>query len=240
MIKINLLESVTDRPQGVAAVEEKVSSPRIQTFLLGLTVFGLMVLAMGYDYVSANTAHSAATKELENQKRINAQMLATQKEQTDLEKKTKEIQARIDAIKKLRESQQGPTALLQEIKARFDAVPGLYLTSVENKDGEVTIKGISPNEYAVTKFGQSLEFSNGLFSNLNIETTREAAKLEAAKQTVAVSGQAVAVSGQAAAVKDTAVPMPEVIAFTVKANFGSKPQSQQPAPAPAGQVAMKK
>jgi len=238
MIKINLLESVTDRPQGVAAVEDKVSSPRIQTLLLALTVFGLMVLAMGYDYVSANRAHTAAQNDLEKEKRINAMMLATQKEQTELEKKTKEIQARIDAIKKLRESQQGPTALLQEIKARFDAVPGLYLTSVENKDGEVTIKGISPNEYAVTKFGQSLEFSNGLFSNLNIETTREAAKQEAGKQEAAK--QTVAVSGQTAAVNDTTVTAPEVIAFTVKANFGSKPQSQQPAPAPAGQVAMKK
>jgi Tfp pilus assembly protein PilN len=55
--------------------------------------------------------------------------------------------------------------LLQEIKARFDAVPELYLQTIEQKDGEVTIKGLSPNEYAVTKFGQSLEFSNGLFSN---------------------------------------------------------------------------
>ena len=230
MIKINLLESVTDRPQGVAAVEEKVSSPRMQTLLLALTVFGLMVLAMGYDYVSSNMAHAASQKELDNQKRINQQMLAIQKEQTELEKKTKEIQARIDAIKKLRESQQGPTALLQEVKARFDAVPGLYLTSVENKDGEITIKGLSPNEYSVTKFGQSLEFSNGLFGNLTIETAREAAK-----QTAPPSGSA----GPAAT--DASIPPPEVIAFTVKANFGaSKSQSQQPAPAPAGQVAMKK
>ena len=45
MIKINLLESVTDRPQGVALVEDKVASPRIQTLLLALTVFGLVVLA---------------------------------------------------------------------------------------------------------------------------------------------------------------------------------------------------
>ncbi|HET6977984.1 MAG TPA: hypothetical protein VFI24_16765 [Pyrinomonadaceae bacterium] len=232
MIKINLLESVTDRPQGVAAVEEKVSSPRIQTLLLALTVFGLMVLAMGYDYVSSNMAHAAAKNELENQKRINLQMLAIQKEQMELEKKTKEIQARIDAIKQLRESQQGPTALLQEIKARFDAVPGLYLTSVENKDGEVIIKGESPNEYSVTKFGQSLEFSNGLFSNLSIDTSREAAKLSAA--TVAAAAPA--------AKDDPNVPRPEVIVFTVKASFGSaKPQSQQqPAPAPANQVAMKK
>jgi Tfp pilus assembly protein PilN len=228
MIKINLLESVTDRPQGVAAVEEKVSSPRVQTLLLALTVFGLMVLAMGYDYVSSNMAYSAAQKELDNQKRINQQMLAIQKEQIELEKKSKEVQARIDAIKKLRESQQGPTALLQEIKARFDSVPGLYLRSVENKDGEVTIKGESPNEYSVTKFGQSLEFSNGLFSNLNIETQRENAK------------QAQPAAGATAAEAKEEI-KPEVIVFTVKANFGaSKKESQQPAPAPANQVAMKK
>ena len=228
MIKINLLESVTDRPQGVAAVEDKVANPRMQTFLLALTVFALTFLAMGYDYVSSNMARTAAEKELENQKRINQQMLAIQKEQMELEKKTQEVQARIDAIKKLRESQQGPSAVLAEIKARFDAVPGLYLTSIEQKDGEVTIKGESPNEYSVTKFGQSLEFSGGLFSNLNIETQREAAKLP--NQT---TGAAAPVENDPNAVK------PEVVVFTVKANFGSKPQSQQQPPAPANQVARK-
>ena len=231
MIKINLLESVTDRPQGVAAVEDKVASPRIQTLLLALTVFGLMVVAMGYDYVSTNMAHAAAQKELDNQKRINQQMLAIQKEQMELEKKTKEVDARISAIKKLRESQQGPSAVLQEIKARFDAVPGLYLTSIENKDGEITIKGESPNEYAVTKFGQSLEFSNGLFSNLNIETQRESAKQATASA---------APSSQTAVVADANAFKPEVIVFTVKANFGSSgKKDSQPVPAPANQVAKK-
>lgn len=230
MIKINLLESVTDRPQGVALVEEKVASPRMQTLLLALTVFGLMVLAMGYDYVSSNMAYTAAQKELDNQKRINQQMQNTQKELADLENKSKEIQARIDAIKKLRESQQGPSAVLQEIKARFDAVPGLYLVAIENKEGEITIKGESPNEYSVTKFGQSLEFSNGLFSNLNIETTREVAK-----------GSATTSTPQTAAQNDPNVAKPEVVSFTVKAKFDISPKKDsQPAPAPANQVAMKK
>jgi Tfp pilus assembly protein PilN len=230
MIKINLLESVTDRPQGVAAVEDKVASPRIQTLLLALTVFGLMILGMGYDYVSSGMAFSAAQKELDNQKRLNQQMLVIQKEQMELEKKSKEVQARIDAIKKLRESQQGPGAVLQEIKARFDSVPGLYLTSIENKDGEVTIKGESPNEYAVTKFGQSLEFSNGLFSNLNIETSREAAKQASSTST----------SKDKTAANDPNAIKPEVIVFTVKANFGSAPKKDsQPVPAPANQVAKK-
>jgi Tfp pilus assembly protein PilN len=230
MIKINLLESVTDRPQGVAAVEDKVSSPRMQTFLLALTVFGLMMVGMGYDYVSSNMARAAAQKELENQKRINQQMLATQKEQMELEKKAKEVQARIDAIKKLRDSQQGPSAILMEIKNRFDAVPGLYLTSIEQKDGEVTIKGESPNEYSVTKFGQSLEFSNGLFSNLNIETAREEAK----QPTTQSSGSEKSAPSDPVAIK------PEVIVFTVKATFGTPKTPSQPVPPPANQVAMKK
>jgi Tfp pilus assembly protein PilN len=232
MIKVNLLESVTDRPQGVALVEDKVASPRMQTLLLALTVFGLMILAMGYDYVSTNMAYTAAQKELDNQKRINQQMLAIQKEQQELEKKTKEIQARIDAIKKLRESQQGPSAVLQEIKMRFDAVPGLYLTAIEQKEGEVTIKGESPNEYSVTKFGQSLEFSGGLFSNLNIETQREFAK---------DSSTAAAAPAAAPGVTDANIVKPEVVVFTVKANFATaKSQASQAVPAPANQVAMKK
>jgi Tfp pilus assembly protein PilN len=228
MIKINLLESVTDRPQGVAAVEDKVASPRMQTLFLALTVFGLMVVGMGYDYVSSNSAKAAAEKELAHERQVNEDMLATQKEQMELEKKSKEVQARIEAIKKLRESQQGPNAVLQEIKSRFDAVPGLYLTSIENKDGEITIKGESPNEYSVTKFGQSLEFSNGLFNNLNIETTREEAKL--AQSSATASGAPI----------DPNAVKPEVIVFTVKAKFGApKPQSQS-VPPPTTQVAMKK
>ena len=232
MIKINLLESVTDRPQGVAAVEEKVASRAVQTLLLALTVLGLTVLAMGYDFVSSNMARAAAQKELDNEKRLNQQMLAIQKEQMELEKKSKEVQARIDAIKKLRESQQGPSAVLQEIKARFDAVPGLYLTGIENKDGEITIKGESPNEYSVTKFGQSLEFSGGLFSNLNIETARQVVKTPESKA---------AIPADAKWSTDLNGVTPEVVVFTVKANFGSSSKKEsQPVPAPTQQVAMKK
>src|SRR6266496_3976784 len=122
MIKINLLDSVTDRPTGVAMVEDKVASRGVQTLLLGLTVIGLLILWAGYDYMSAQSAHAAAQRELENQQRIERQMLAVNKEQEELKKKTNDIQVRIDAIQKLKASQQGPGAVLREIKARFDSV----------------------------------------------------------------------------------------------------------------------
>jgi Tfp pilus assembly protein PilN len=225
MIKINLLESVTDRPTGAARVEDRVSSPRVQTFLMALTVFCLLILGASYDYISANSAHQAAKQELENQRRINQQMLAVNKEQEELEKKSQDIQGRIDAIKKLRESQQGPGAVLRDIKARFDSIPGLYLQSIEQRNGELTIKGESPNEYSVTRFGQSMEFSAGLFTNLNIETQRQAGKVTGP----AISGEAVG-------------PVPEVVAFTVKCNY-SAPKTPAEAASAANspnQVALKK
>ena len=103
-------------------------------------------------------------------------MNAVKREQAELEKKIADINFRVDAIQKLRAAQQGPSSVLTEIKARFDAVPGLYLRSVEQKDAELVIKGESPNEASVTRFGQSMEFSSGLFTNLNIETQKEMAR----------------------------------------------------------------
>jgi Tfp pilus assembly protein PilN len=229
VIKINLLESVTDRPAGVAFVEDRVSSTRTQTFLLVLTVMALLVLGMGFDYVSANAAHATATKELEKERRINEQMNAVKREQADLEKKIADINFRIDAIQKLRNSQQGPGAVLAEIKARFDSVPGLYLKSVEQKDAELTIKGESPNEASVTRFGQSMEFSSGLFTNLNIETQREIA------QVVSKGSNGAPVVAQ----QDPNLPQPEVVSFTIKCNYahnGSQPNAS-PTPAPANHVA---
>ncbi len=228
MIKINLIESVTDRPTGAVMVEARVATPIVQTLLLAITVFGILVLGVGYDYVSAKSAHRTAQAELENQRRINQQMQAINREQADLEKKTQDVQGRIDAIKKLRESQQGPSAVLRDIKARFDSVPGLYLRSVENKDGEITIKGLSPNEASVTRFGQSLEFSSGLFSNLNIETQREVASSSSPSEAkTSVAGEAVVVQPA------------EVVSFIVKCSYAKQPPAQ-PAAAPANQVALKK
>jgi Tfp pilus assembly protein PilN len=227
VIKINLLESVTDRPAGVAFVEDKVSSTRTQTLLLALTVMAFLVLGIGYDYVSANAQHETAVKELEKQKRINEQMNAVKREQADLEKKIADIDFRIDAIQKLRASQQGPGFVLTEIKARFDGVPGLYLKSVEQKETELVIKGESPNEAAVTRFGQSMEFSSGMFTNLNIETQRDVA-------------QATNKGGaNPAAQQDPNAPPPEVVSFTIKCNYarnGSQPNAS-PTPAPTNHVA---
>lgn len=174
MIKINLLESVTDRKVGtIVAVERKVASPMSRLLLMTLAVAGLMLAFIAWDIISTQMAKTEAEKELDNQKQIATQLEAVLKEQKDLEQKINNIDVRINAIKKLRSTQAGPSAVLEALKERIIMNPGLYLEGVEQKGEQLTITGNSPDESVVTQFGRSLEFSGGLFSNLNIETQRK-------------------------------------------------------------------
>ena len=231
MIKVNLLDSVTDRAKGVAAVEEKVANPRTQTMLFALVVFGMLTAGMLYDYYSTTSKRDEELKQKTAQEQVQAQMVAVNKERTDLEKKMADIQARIDAIQRLRTSQQGPGAVLREIKARFDNAPGLYLKSLAQNGAEVTIKGESPNEASVTNFARSLEFSSGLFNNLSIETQRMEAKVDAPA------------SGSIAPAQDPDAPKPEVVSFTIKCNYvpatPASPAAAQGQTAPPNQIAKK-
>jgi Tfp pilus assembly protein PilN len=210
MIKVNLLDSVTERPKGVAIIENRVSNPRTHTMMVGGSILILFLVVTMFSYLSLRSAHEKAQKDLEEQQRIAAQMAAIKKEQEELEKKTKAIQARIDAIQKLRASQQGPVAVLREIKDRINALPGLYLESVEQKGGDLIIRGNSPNEAAVTQFGRSLEFSSGLFTNLNIETQRKA---------LPVPPNSGGESGGIAPADEAKIAPPETVDFTIKCSY---------------------
>ena len=174
MIKINLLNSVTERQAGaVQSVDRKVSSPATRLVLISLSVTFLLLAVVGWDVVSSQMAKADMEKQLEEQKQIATELESVMKEQKELEDKIKSIDGRIEAIKKLRSEQAGPSAVLEALRERIAMVPGLYLQSVDQTGDQVTIKGNSPDESAVTQFGRSLEFSNGLFSNLSIETIRQ-------------------------------------------------------------------
>ena len=174
MIKINLLHSVTERQAGaIDVVDQKIGSAGSRFLVLTLVVGFLTLTVIGWDIVSTRMAKAAAEQELAQQKQKEAELQSVINEQKDLEQKIAAIDARIDAIKTLRANQAGPSAVLEAMKERVGMVPGIYLESVEQKGDSLELKGNSQDESQVTQFGRSLEFSNGLFSNLNIETKRE-------------------------------------------------------------------
>jgi Tfp pilus assembly protein PilN len=145
------------------------------------------------------------TRNDEEQKQIAKELEAVIKEQKELEEKIASIDKRILAIKKLREEQKGPSAVLEAMRDRIAMVPGIYLQSIEQKGDQMEIKGNSPDEAQVTQFGRSLEFSNGLFSNMNIETKREELRNEAVTASTGQPGKA---AGEA--------PKVNVVNFTIK------------------------
>jgi Tfp pilus assembly protein PilN len=205
MIKINLLNSVTERQgSAVMAVDRKVGSPASRLLLLTLAVGFLLTAVIGWDVISTQMAKVDAERRLEEQKQIAKELEAVIKEQKELEEKIASIDKRIGAIKKLREEQKGPSAVLEAMRERIAMVPGIYLQSMEQKGDTMEIKGNSPDEAQVTQFGRSLEFSNGLFSNLNIETKRE----EVANQAVTAS------SAPGTPAKEA--PKVNVVNFTIK------------------------
>ncbi len=174
MIKINLLNSVTERQGGaVVAVDRKISSPGSRLALMSVVTAVLLAAVVGWDVISSQMAKTEAERQLNEQKTIAAELEVVMNEQKELEQRIASIDGRIEAIKRLRSSQAGPSAVLDAMRERIAMVPGLYLKSIEQAADGIVLKGHSPDESQVTQFGRSLEFSNGLFSNLNIETVRE-------------------------------------------------------------------
>lgn len=174
MIRFNLLNSVTERQGGATlAVERKASSPVTRLALMAIVVLFMTFGVIGWDVISTVRAKAFAENQLEEQKKRAAELEAVMKEQRELEAKIKNIDLRIDAIKKLRNSQAGPSAVLEALRERIKMTPEIHLESVEQQGDQLTIKGSSKNEVAITQFGRSLEFSGGLFSNLGIETQRK-------------------------------------------------------------------
>lgn len=201
MIRINLLNSVTERQGGaVTAVDKKVSSPMSRLLLMGIAVFVLTTAVIGLDIIWTQRAKAQAETELAKEKKREKELEAVLKEQKELEAKIQNIDLRIEAIKKLRNSQAGPSAVLEAISERIGSTPDIYLENIDQKGDQLTITGSSPNESSVTQFGRSLEFSSGLFSNLSIETQRKE------------------IEGQTASA-DENVPKTEVINFTIRCAY---------------------
>ncbi len=232
MIKINLLNSVTERQSGaVVAVDRKISSPGSRLALTSVVIAVLLAAVVGWDIISTQMAKTEAERQLNEQKTIAAELEVVMKEQKELEQKIAGIDSRIDAIKRLRSSQAGPSAVLDAMRERIAMVPGLYLDSVEQSGDSLVFKGSSPDESQVTQFGRSLEFSNGLFSNLNIETVRAEIQNQNAPQKASSEG-------------DT--PKVQIVNFTIRCAYtpskaagadNGNPTTAQAAPNAAGQPA---
>ncbi len=149
MIKVNLLPFRAERKR--VNIKKQIA----------LYIACVIVLLLGMTYFWFDTSKDLAALELQKQE-LNAdlkRLRATIKKIDALDKKTKELQAKLDVIKDLEKRKTGPVLLLDEIA---NAVPKgkLYLQSMKESKGILTLNGTAMDNETVALFMTNLERSD--------------------------------------------------------------------------------
>jgi type IV pilus assembly protein PilN len=160
MIKINLL------PFRAARRKENIRR-QISIYALSV-VFSLAV--MGYFYMDFNRQLAALEADKAEIKSELDSYAEANKKIEGLKAKIKQIRAKLDVIRELEKNKSGPVRLLDEIST---AVPKekLYLSSLEENKGILTLRGTAMDNDTVALFMTNLEKQEHIIS-VDLKSTR--------------------------------------------------------------------
>jgi len=149
MIKINLL------PFRAARKRENIKR---QLFIFALTII-FCLLTCGYFYLDLSGELRGLKADEKQLNQDLAKYRQTLNKIKTLEKKIKEINAKLEVIKKLERGKTGPVFLLDEIAM---AVPKdkLWLNSLSEKRGTLSLSGTAMDNETITLFMNNLEASD--------------------------------------------------------------------------------
>ncbi len=161
MIRINLLPVRVSRRQEQARRDLLIGA----LVLLVVVVVCAVLFVVQQARLSDLRATNAALKtDIENLKRIVAQV-----DETD--KLNQELQRKLDVIRRLKASKTGPVRMLDELSS---ATPErLHLTSLEEKNGQVTLEGAAVSNEVISQFLSNLEQSEWFDDVFLIEIDQE-------------------------------------------------------------------
>lgn len=148
MIHINLL------PVKAAQKKEKLKG---QLFVaLAAVVVTVVLCALAYWRMSSWI--DDAKNDINRKKQEIARLDKVIEEVKQFEKRQADLRAKLDVLDQLDKSRTGPVLLLDEL---YRALPAqLWLTSVKESGGRVTITGVGMNEETVALFMSNLEASS--------------------------------------------------------------------------------
>ena len=160
MIKINLL------PFRAARKKENIRR-QISIYVLSIVC---LVLLMGFFFLNLNRKVTALNNDRTAKKKELATYAETTKKIKELKKKIAEIRAKLDVIKDLESKKTGPVLLLDELSV---AVPKekLWLTSLDERKGILTLKGTAMDNDTVALFMTNLEKSEHILS-VDLQSTK--------------------------------------------------------------------
>ena len=160
MIRINLL------PFRAARRKENIKR-QITVYFLSIV---LAFVVMGYLFLNLSSTLSALAVQKDEKNREFARYAVVVRKIKAIEKKVREIQTKLDVIRELEKNKTGPVFLLDEIAM---AVPKnrLWLTSLKERRGTLTLTGTAMDNDTVALFMDNLERSKHITS-VDLKRTR--------------------------------------------------------------------
>jgi type IV pilus assembly protein PilN len=160
MIRINLL------PFRAARKKENIRR-QISVYILSVVC---LVLLLGLFFLNLNRKVTALKEDRIAKKKELATYAETTKKINELKKKIAEIRAKLDVIKDLESKKIGPVLLLDELTM---AVPKekLWLTSLDESKGILTLRGTAMDNDTVALFMTNLERSKQILS-VDLKSTK--------------------------------------------------------------------
>jgi type IV pilus assembly protein PilN len=159
MIRINLLPFRAARKR--EDIRRQVSISGLMLLLL-LLLLGIKFISLSSDVSELRTQESNKKTELEGYKK-------ELEEIKKLEKMIKEIRAKLDVIKELEKGKTGPVLLLSAVA---DAVPKdkLWLTSLKESSGTLSLTGTAMDNETIALFMNNLENAKDVITSVDLKS----------------------------------------------------------------------
>ena len=165
MIKVNLLRDYTTpvekQPVAVVSSISRVGYAYIAAIISLIAVPGYLWISSG---IAINAA-AAANQRLESDMK---EMESLRNQFVELNRKKQERQGRINIIEKLLESQKVPVKLLNVVIQSIPQNREIWLTSLEQTDSGVNVRGETLHPEILPDFMENLAKS-GIFAGIDIE-----------------------------------------------------------------------
>ena len=207
MIRINLLGVERQKAKKIAAPSFDIGQRLTALCSLVLVV---AALGIGWWYWSLNTQTTELDAEIARSQQEAARLKSLLTEVKQFEDRRAQLQQRVQLIEQLRGGQSIPVQLLDHVSRSLPDM--LWLTSLEQEDGAVTIEGRSTTLIALSDFVGNLGTGSLLQKPIEIVNSQ----VEPATATASAGGRG-------------GPPPVETIKFTVRARMAGVP-----AQAPAG------
>ncbi|MGH9535870.1 MAG: PilN domain-containing protein [Terriglobales bacterium] len=172
MIRINLLEAGAKRARAAKTPEAFSASGTSSAALAGVGMLILaVVLLVGHNFYLQHQASVLAVQTAAAQQEA-SRLQAVRREFQQTVQRRQLLQQRIQMINTLKQNQSGPSSLLAALRQGVDGAPAVWLDSVGEKAGVLTIHGSALDFDAVANLMTSLR-NTGYFTQVSLASSAQ-------------------------------------------------------------------